>query len=107
MSRLPRPVRDAFIAQQTELLETCGLASMIPSATDGDKAAIDVPLFLAFGDHDLSADYRSGLSRYSSVRDATVVTVAGSGHCHNQSSRRIELWDRLGRWAGALTGCGS
>jgi pimeloyl-ACP methyl ester carboxylesterase len=102
---VPRAVRDAFLAQQTVLLETCGLASMIPSATDGHKASIDVPLFLAFGDHDLSAGYRSGLSRYSSVRDATLVTVVGSGHCHNQSSLRIELWERLGRWAGALSGC--
>jgi pimeloyl-ACP methyl ester carboxylesterase len=100
---VPRPVRDAFLAQQTVLLETCGLASMIPSATDGDKAAIDVPLFLAFGDRDLSADYRSGLSRYSSVRDATLMTVVGSGHCHNQSSRRTELWERLGRWAVAVS----
>jgi pimeloyl-ACP methyl ester carboxylesterase len=100
---VPRPVRDAFLDQQTVLLETCGLASMIPSATDGDKAVIDVPLFLAFGDHDLSSDYRSGLSRYSSVTDATLLTVVGSGHCHNQSGRRIELWERLGRWAGAVS----
>ncbi len=32
-SDVPRPVRDAFVAQQTELLHTCGLTSMIPNAT--------------------------------------------------------------------------
>jgi pimeloyl-ACP methyl ester carboxylesterase len=102
-SDVPRSVRDAFVAQQTELLHTCGLTSMISGATDRDKAAIDVPVFLAFGDQDLTSDYRSGLSRYSSVRDSTLVTVAPSGHCHNQSSSRTRLWDRLERWAGALS----
>jgi pimeloyl-ACP methyl ester carboxylesterase len=102
-SDVPRSVRDAFVAQQTELLQTCGLTSMISGATDRYKAAIDVPVFLAFGDQDLTSDYRSGLSRYSSVRDATLVTVAPSGHCHNQSSSRTRLWDRLERWAGALS----
>jgi pimeloyl-ACP methyl ester carboxylesterase len=102
-SDVPRSVRGAFVAQQTELLHTCGLTSIISGATDRDKAAIDVPVFLAFGDQDLTSDYRSGLSRYSSVRDATLVTVAPSGHCHNQSSGRTRLWDRLERWAGALS----
>jgi pimeloyl-ACP methyl ester carboxylesterase len=101
-SDVPRSVRDAFVAQQTELLHTCGLASMLPGATDRDKAVIDVPVFLAFGDQDLTTDYRAGLSRYSSVTDATLVTVSPSGHCHNQSSSRTTLWDRLDRWAGAL-----
>jgi pimeloyl-ACP methyl ester carboxylesterase len=101
-SDVPRSVRDAFVAQQTELLHTCGLMSMIPGATDRDKAVIGVPVLLAFGDQDLTGDYRSGLSRYSSVRDATLVTVTPSGHCHNQSSSRTGLWDRLERWAGEL-----
>jgi pimeloyl-ACP methyl ester carboxylesterase len=101
-SDVPRPVRDAFAAQQTELLHTCGLTSIIPGAADREKAAIDAPVFLAFGDQDLTSDYRSGLSRYSSVTDATLLTLAPSGHCHNQSSSRIRLWDRLERWAGTL-----
>jgi pimeloyl-ACP methyl ester carboxylesterase len=101
-SDVPRAVRDAFVAQQTTLLHTCGLSSMIPGATDGDKAVIDVPVFFGFGDQDLTRDYRSNLARYSSVTDATLVTVSPSGHCHNQSSSRRRLWDRIERWARAL-----
>jgi len=95
---VPRAARDAFIAAQVELLPACGLASMIPGATDMDKESIDVPLFAAFGTQDLCQDFRPAIERYPAVTDATLFVLPGSGHCHNQASNRFSLWDRLVRW---------
>ncbi|MDT3440204.1 alpha/beta fold hydrolase [Pseudofrankia sp. BMG5.37] len=95
---VPAPVRAAFVAQQAELLHSCGMASLIPGATDTEKASIDIPLFLAFGDHDLTDDYLGNLARYRSVRDATLFVLRGSAHCHNQAMTRTVLWDRIASW---------
>jgi pimeloyl-ACP methyl ester carboxylesterase len=99
---VPRAVKAAFNRQRTRLLWTCGLTSMIPDATDREKAAITAPLFLAFGDADITNDYSGCLARYTAATDAALFVVPGSAHCHNQASTRLVLWDRLARWAGAL-----
>jgi pimeloyl-ACP methyl ester carboxylesterase len=99
---VPRAVRDAFLGQQGELLPSCGLAALIPGSADADKAAINVPLFLGFGDHDLTTDYTGSLARYRSVTDATLFVLNGSAHCHNQAVTRTLLWDRISRWISSI-----
>jgi hypothetical protein len=74
------------------------MASLIPGSTDAEKAAIDVPVFLGFGDHDLTADYVGSLSRYRSATDATLFVLSDSAHCHNQAVTRTVLWDRIVGW---------
>jgi pimeloyl-ACP methyl ester carboxylesterase len=96
---LPEAVRAAFVAQQTDLLFSCGLTSMLPGATDSEKAAITAPVFLAFGEYDLTRDFMGTASLFSAARDLTIFVVPGAAHCHNQSARRTVLWDRLGHWA--------
>jgi pimeloyl-ACP methyl ester carboxylesterase len=96
---VPDAVREAFVAQQVSNLFTCGLTSMIPGATDGPKAAIDVPVFLAFGDHDLTDDYEGARAKYTAATEVELFVLPGSGHCHNQASTRVQLWDRLAGWA--------
>ncbi|MFN8026746.1 MAG: alpha/beta fold hydrolase [Acidimicrobiia bacterium] len=96
---VPEPVREAFVAQQVSNLFTCGLTSMIPGATDSHKAGIDVPVFVAFGDHDLTDDHEGAREKYTATRDAELFVLADSGHCHNQANTRVQLWDRLAGWA--------
>jgi pimeloyl-ACP methyl ester carboxylesterase len=98
---VPEPVRAAFVAQQVPLLFSCGLTSMIPGATDSAKAMITVPVFLAFGDRDLTDEYGSNLERYRSANDTTLFVVPRSAHCHNQAGTRTELWDRIAAWTTA------
>jgi pimeloyl-ACP methyl ester carboxylesterase len=45
---VPRSVRTAFRGQQTNLLPSSALASLLPSFTDLERGAVSVPLFLAF-----------------------------------------------------------
>jgi len=95
---VPDAVRRAFTEQQTSLLYTCGLTSMIPNVTDGDKARITVPVLVAFGDHDLTDAYERSAARYRASGDVELYVLAGSAHCHNQASTRTRLWDRILDW---------
>jgi pimeloyl-ACP methyl ester carboxylesterase len=99
---VPDAVRAAFVEQQTALLSTCGLTSMIPNVTDGDKARIEVPVLVAFGDHDLTDAYERSAARYPASRDVALYVLAGSAHCHNQASSRTQLWDRVIEWMDAV-----
>jgi hypothetical protein len=99
---VPPAVREAFLEQQSELLPGCGMASLIPKSTDAEKAAGYVPLFLGFGDHDLTDDYAGNLARYRSTTDATLFALSGSAHCHNQAVTRTLLWDRIIRWISSI-----
>jgi alpha-beta hydrolase superfamily lysophospholipase len=96
---LPEPVRAAFVAQQTNLLYSCGLTSMLPGSTDREKAAIAAPVFLAFGEDDLTSDFIGCLALYTAANDISLFVLPGSAHCHNQAALRTVLWDRLAHWA--------
>jgi len=96
---LPEPVRGAFVAQQTELLFSCGLTSMLPGSTDEEKAVITAPVFLGFGEDDLTQDFMGCVALYKAVNDISLFVLPGAAHCHNQSALRTMLWDRLAHWA--------
>ncbi|HEX4218246.1 MAG TPA: alpha/beta hydrolase [Acidimicrobiales bacterium] len=96
---VPPAVRSAYAAQQAEHLFSCGLTSMLPHATDGEKAGITGPVFLGFGDNDLTNDFIGAAAAYTSCPDITLFVLPGSAHCHNQAGSRTVLWDRLAHWA--------
>jgi pimeloyl-ACP methyl ester carboxylesterase len=100
---VPTAVKKAFIADQTELLYACGLTSMIPGSTDREKGRIETPVYLAFGDHDLTTRPHAAVAAYRSSRDVTLFVVPGAGHCHNQAGNRIMLWDRMAEWTRRIT----
>jgi len=102
LADVPTAIRDAFVAQQCELLHSCGMASLIPGSTDAEKAVIDVPVFLGFGDRDLTNDYIGSLARYRSATDATLFVLPDSAHCHNQAVTRALLWDRIIGWISSV-----
>jgi pimeloyl-ACP methyl ester carboxylesterase len=95
---VPDAVREAFVAQQVSNLFACGLTSMIPGATDHHKAGVDVPMFLAFGDHDLTDDYEGARAKYPHAAASELFLLENSGHCHNQATSRVQLWDALANW---------
>ena len=95
---VPSPVKQAFIAHQTELLYSCGLTSMIPASTDREKGRIETPVYLGFGDHDLTTQPHAAVAAYGKSRDVTLLVVPGAGHCHNQAGNRVMLWDSMATW---------
>jgi len=100
---VPIAVKAAFADQRTQLLYTCGLTSMIPGSTDEEKAAIDVPVLLAYGDGDLTRNFSGAFARYACATDATLFVLHDSAHCHNQATTRAVLWDRMDRWLRSVT----
>jgi hypothetical protein len=73
-------------------------ASSVPYVTAEQAAQVDVPIFLAYGEVDVSTDPRAEPAAFSQSRDITLYLLPGSGHCHNMAGSRRLLWDRLARW---------
>jgi pimeloyl-ACP methyl ester carboxylesterase len=96
---VPAAVKAAFVAQTTGLLYACGLTSMIPGSTDREKGRIETPVYLGFGDQDLTTRPHAAVAAYRRSRDITLFVTPGSGHCHHQSGHRVLLWDRVAAWA--------
>jgi alpha-beta hydrolase superfamily lysophospholipase len=68
-------------------------------------AAVNVPVFLALGSHiDVSPDPYTEVANYRSSPDVTLCVVEGSAHCHNFSTARIALWDRMATWIPSVAG---
>lgn len=95
---VPEPVRKATASTTTRLLETCGLMAMIPGSCDAEKAAITVPVFLGFGDHDLVPGTSADVGRYRSSSEVTLYHLENASHLHNQATTRFDLWDRILAW---------
>jgi pimeloyl-ACP methyl ester carboxylesterase len=92
---VPQAVRDSFARHAVPLLFTCGLAAMIPHSAGTQLAGIDVPVFLGFGDEDLTGQARESVALYRSATDVTVHVMRQCGHCHNQASGRTLLWEQI------------
>ena len=75
---------------------------MIPGSTDAEKATVDVPLLLAYGDGDLTRNFSGAFARYACASDATLFVLHDSAHCHNQATTRAVLWDRMDRWVRSI-----
>lgn len=73
-------------------------ASSVPYVTADAAADVDVPVFLAYGDVDVSIRPHAEPAAFPRSRDVTLFVLPGSGHCHNMASSRQLLWDRLARW---------
>lgn len=59
---------------------------------------VSVPIFLGFGSVELVADPRTEVPNYPSCNDITLQILKRSAHCHNFSTDRHLMWDRIDRW---------
>lgn len=61
-------------------------------------ARVRVPLFLGFGERDVTERPHAEPGHYPGSRDVTLHVLAGSGHCQYTASARQLLWNRLDQW---------
>ena len=101
-SDVPDDVIAADDANATASLGLAGAGALVPDFSRLDVASIDVPVFIAFGERDVSANPRLEPSFYESAPDVTLLVLAGSAHCHNFASTRTVLWQRLTDWASSV-----
>jgi pimeloyl-ACP methyl ester carboxylesterase len=98
---VPPAALDAMGAVKTRLLGVVGLTSMIPGSVDAEMAAVDVPVFLGVGDHDIVGDPHTVPACFPACNDFTLFVLPGTGHNHNVAPEREVLWARFAVWAGS------
>lgn len=69
-----------------------------PDVAAAEASLIDVPLFLSFGERDVSPSPHREVGLYTRSSDVTLHLLRRSGHCTNFASGRQRLWDRLSGW---------
>jgi len=99
---VPPDVLAALGAVKSRLLAVVGLVSMIPGSVDAEMAAVDVPVFLGIGEHDIAGDPHVIPSCFTGTNDFTLFVLPGTGHNHNVAPNRELLWERFVVWARSI-----
>jgi pimeloyl-ACP methyl ester carboxylesterase len=88
----------AIDRSSSALLAVCGLGSMLKCSAP-EMAELEVPVFLGFGERDITGPARDTANALVSCRDITLYELPAAGHNHNVAPNRVDLWDRFARWA--------
>jgi pimeloyl-ACP methyl ester carboxylesterase len=99
---VPEEVLESLGSVKSCLLAVVGLASMIPGSVAEEMAAVDVPVFLGLGEHDIAGDPHGIPAFFTGSRDVSLFVLPGTGHNHNVAPDREVLWNRLATWARQL-----
>jgi pimeloyl-ACP methyl ester carboxylesterase len=94
--------RAALSEARSALLAVAGLASMIPEGSRAQLEAIDVPVFLGVGEHDITGPSHQIPASFPHCNDITLFVVPDTGHNHNAADNRALLWERLVSWSSSL-----
>ena len=82
----------------TLISRVTGTDGMTPGISKEFADRIEVPVFLAFGASDVSADPHAEPTGYPSSPDVTVVVTPDMAHMHNFADTREQLWRRFEKW---------
>jgi len=82
----------------TLISRVSGVDGMTPGISRPFAERICDPVFLAFGDSDVSADPRGEPAAFAAARDITLVVVPHMAHMHNFADTREQLWERFHHW---------
>ena len=86
----------------TLISRVSGTDGMTPGISQALAAQITGPVFLAFGEIDVSADPHLEPSGYPAANDITLVVIPNMAHMHNFADTRCLLWERFGAWFSAV-----
>jgi alpha-beta hydrolase superfamily lysophospholipase len=96
---VPDDVLAAADALVTVLPRTAAATAVASQLLVKHPFGVSAPVFLAFGDTDVSDDPRAEVALYGSS-DTTLLLLPASAHCHNMAGSRQMLWNRLAQWLG-------
>ena len=92
------PLRQSPPSWGSATVPRCVVAMMSPGYVAAEAAEIDVPVFLGFGERDVSeAPHREPIM-FARARDITVYVAPRMAHMHNFASTRELLWNRTLDW---------
>jgi len=98
MEDVPEKLIAADDAAATTIPVTLLSELLSPGISLEEAKQIYVPVFIGFGERDMSLNPHLEPSTYPSSTDVTLYILKGSAHCHNFASSRRLLWDRLCNW---------
>ena len=81
-----------------ELFAAGGMMSMIRGSFKTEVEALDIPLFFAFGDHDIGIPPEEVPKDYINARSTKLITLENTGHNHMAFSSIQFLVDELSEW---------
>lgn len=67
-----------------------------------EAGMIREPVFLGYGERDISPDPRAELTAFSSSKDLTLALFPDVAHAHNLANGRDEVWRRSLAWIGSF-----
>ncbi len=83
---------------ETLISRVTGVDGMTPGYAAPWADQITRPVFLGFGDADVSSDVRREPTGYPRARHITLATFPEMAHMHNFADTRRELWQALDDW---------
>ena len=86
------------------LLALSGLTSMIPGVSDDALRAIDVPVFLGVGEHDIVAGAERLVELLAGAPSITEFVLPAAGHNHVIADGREAMFDAVADWVAGLGG---
>jgi pimeloyl-ACP methyl ester carboxylesterase len=96
------PLRQTPPAWGSATIPRCVVAMMSPGYVAPEASVVDVPVFLGFGERDVSEDPSREPSMFPRARDVTVYSVPTMAHMHNFASTRRLLWERVLGWVDSV-----
>ena len=90
-------------AASTDLLALGGLLSMIPGGYAPSAAAIDVPVYVLIGDHDLHGE-RGLREELPDAPSVTIRTLEDCWHCHLVANSRAAIFREIPIWIASVLG---
>jgi pimeloyl-ACP methyl ester carboxylesterase len=86
------------------LLGLVGLTSLVPGSIRVELDAVEVPVFIGVGEHDITGRAQEIPDDFPSSRDITLFVLAAAGHTHNVAATRTRLWRRTAQWIDTMRG---
>ena len=101
--RADKQALEALRTARDKVLAVMGFFSMLPGSTSDVCAQVDVPVFLAVGDRDMTGPSHALPASFSGSADVTLLVLPDTGHTHFIFPSCTHLFQRLADWANGVT----
>jgi pimeloyl-ACP methyl ester carboxylesterase len=101
--RADKQALEALRTARDKVLAVMGFFSMLPGSTSDVCAQVDVPVFLAVGDRDMTGPAHALPASFTGSRDVALLVLPDTGHTHFIFPSCTLLFQRLADWAHSAT----
>lgn len=101
--RADKQALEALRVARDKVLAVMGFFSMLPGSTSDVCAQVDVPVFLAVGDRDMTGPAHALPASFNGSPDVTLLVLPDTGHTHFIFPSCAQLFQRLADWAHSAT----